>query len=39
MSVNILKLRKARVYEDEKLKISFSIGDVGNSFSVYIKDA
>jgi len=38
MSVNISKLRKARVYEDEKLKISFSIGDVSNSFSVYIKD-
>jgi hypothetical protein len=38
MSVNISELKKARVFEDEKLKISFSTGDVSNSFSVYIKD-
>ena len=38
MSVNISKLKKERVYEDEKLKISFSTGVVSDSFSVYIKD-
>lgn len=39
MSVNISKLKKERVFENENLKISFSIGDVCDSFSVYIKDA
>ena len=38
MSVNTLRLKKERVFEDEKIKISFSIGSVSNSFSVYIKD-
>ena len=38
MSVNISKLKKERVFEDDKIKISFSTGDVSDSFSVYIKD-
>lgn len=38
MSVNILKLKKGRVFENDTLKISFSTGDVSDSFSVYIKD-
>jgi predicted transcriptional regulator len=38
MSVNISKLKKERTFENEKIKISFSTGDVSNSFSVYIKD-
>jgi hypothetical protein len=38
MSVNISKLKKERVFENDKLKISFSTGDVSDSLSVYIKD-
>lgn len=38
MSVNISKLKKDRVFENDKLKISFSTGQVSDSFSVYIKD-
>ena len=38
MSVNISKLKRSKVFENEKIKISFSIGDVSDSLSVYIKD-
>ena len=38
MSVNISNLGKKRVFEDKKIKISFSTGDVSDSLSVYIKD-
>ena len=38
MSVNISKLKISKVFEDEKLKISFSTGSVSDSLSVYIKD-
>ena len=35
---NISKLKRDKVFENEKIKISFSIGDVADSLSVYIKD-
>ncbi|MFT6125781.1 MAG: hypothetical protein ACJAVA_000222 [Flavobacteriaceae bacterium] len=38
MSVNILKLKSKRVFENEKIKISFSTGDVSDSLSVYLID-
>ena len=38
MSVNISKLKRSHVFENEKIKISFSTGEVSNSLSVYIKD-
>ena len=38
MSVNISKLKRSKVFENEKIKISFSTGEVSNSLSVYIKD-
>jgi predicted transcriptional regulator len=38
MSVNISKLKRSKVFENEKIKISFSTGEVGDSLSVYIKD-
>ena len=38
MSVNISKLKRSNVFENEKIKISFSTGEVSNSLSVYIKD-
>lgn len=38
MSVDISKLKIDRVFENEKIKISFSKGEVSNSFTVYIKD-
>lgn len=38
MSVNISKLKREKTFENEKIKISFSTGDVSNSLSVYIKD-
>ena len=38
MSVNISKLKRSKVFENEKIKVSFSTGDVGNALSVYIKD-
>lgn len=37
--INIIsKLRKNRIYEDDKIKISFSTGSISNSLAVYIKD-
>jgi hypothetical protein len=38
MSVNISKLKRSKVFENDKIKISFSTGDVSDSLSVYIKD-
>ena len=38
MSVNISKLKRSKVFENDKIKISFSTGDVTNSLSVYLKD-
>ena len=38
MSVNISKLKRSKVFENEKIKISFSTGDVSDSISVYLKD-
>jgi hypothetical protein len=38
MSVNISKLKRSKVFENEKIKISFSTGEVSDSLSVYIKD-
>ena len=38
MSVNILKLKRSKVFENEKIKISFSTGEVSDELSVYIKD-
>lgn len=38
MSVNISKLKRSKVFENEKIKISFSTGDISDSLSVYIKD-
>ena len=38
MSVNISKLKRSKVFENEKIKISFSTGDVSNDLSFYIKD-
>lgn len=38
MSVNISKLKRSKVFENDKIKISFSTGDVSNSLSVYLKD-
>jgi predicted transcriptional regulator len=38
MSVNISKLKRSKVFENEKINISFSTGDVSHALSVYIKD-
>jgi predicted transcriptional regulator len=38
MSVNISKLKRSNGFENEKIKISFSAGDVSDALSVYIKD-
>ena len=38
MSVNISKLKRSKVFENEKIKISFSTGEVSDALSVYIKD-
>jgi len=38
MGVNISKLKRDKVFENEKIKISFGTGDVSDSLSVYIKD-
>ena len=38
MSVNISKLKRSKVFENDKIIISFSTGDVSDSLSVYIKD-
>lgn len=39
MSVNILKLKgKNKVFENEKIKILFSTGQISKSLEVYIKD-
>ena len=38
MSVDISKLKIEKVFENEKIKISFSVGMVSDSLSVYIKD-
>lgn len=38
MSVNISKLKRSKVFENEKIKISFSTGEVSDGLSVYIKD-
>lgn len=38
MSVDISKLKREKVFENEKIKISFSVGMVSDSLSVDIKD-
>ena len=38
MSVDISKLKREKVFENEKIKISFFTGTVCNSLCVYIKD-
>lgn len=38
MSVDISKLKRKKDFENEKIKISFSIGQISNSLCVYIKD-
>lgn len=38
MLANISKLKREKVFENEKIKISFSVGMVSDSLSVYIKD-
>jgi hypothetical protein len=38
MSVNVSKLKRSKVFENEKIKISFSTGEVSDALSVYIKD-
>ena len=38
MSVDISKLKRSKVFENEKIKISFSTGEVSDALSVYIKD-
>lgn len=38
MSVDISRLKRRKDFENEKIKISFSIGQISNSLSVYIKD-
>ena len=38
MSVDISKLKKSKVFENEKIKISFSVGAVSDSLCVDIKD-
>jgi hypothetical protein len=38
MSVNISKLKRGKTFENDKIKISFSTGDVSDALSVYIKD-
>jgi len=38
MSVNISKLKKERVFKNEKIRISFSTGNVSNSLSVCLID-
>ena len=38
MSVNISKLKREKTFENEKIKISFSTGDVSAALSVYLKD-
>jgi hypothetical protein len=38
MSVDISKLKRSKVFENEKIIISFWIGEVSNSLYVYIKE-
>jgi hypothetical protein len=38
MSVNISGLKRDKFFENEKIKISFSTGEVSDALSVYIKD-
>ena len=38
MSVDISKLKKEKEFENEKIRISFSIGTISKSLCVYIKD-
>lgn len=38
MSVDISKLKIEKTFENEKIKISFSIGKISDSLCVYIKD-
>ena len=38
MSVDISKLKREKTFENEKIKISFSTGEVSDALSVYIKD-
>lgn len=38
MSVDISKLKREKVFENEKIKISFSLGMISDSLSVYLKD-
>src|SRR5690606_11535135 len=38
MGVNISKLKREIVFEDDMLKITFSTGSVSDSLCVYIKD-
>jgi hypothetical protein len=37
MSVDISKLKREKTFENEKINISFSTGDVSDSLSVYMK--
>lgn len=37
-AVDISKLKREKVFENEKIKISFSIGQICDELSVYIKD-
>lgn len=38
MSVDISKLKREKVFENEKIEISFSIGQCDDQLCVYIKD-
>ena len=38
MSVDISKLKRRKDFENEKIKISFSVGLISDQLSVYIKD-
>ena len=38
MSVDISKLKTSKEFENEKIKITFSIGQISDQLSVYIKD-
>lgn len=39
MSIDITKLKRARCYEDDKIKISFSVGSIDKMLSVYLYDS
>lgn len=38
MSVDISKLKRKKTFENDKIKISFSTGDITKSLCVFIKD-